>query len=259
MSMKIKFEKYESGGNDFVLIDDRENVYDLTSDIIKKICNRNFGVGSDGLIILKKSSIADIKMFYYNSDGQPSTLCGNGTRCLFSFSLSLGINKKIAKIETSEGIYTATISNRNLVSLKMKNIYKIHLFDNKAYLNSGSPHHVEMIDDLNKISVKILGSSIRFSNRYSPDGTNVNFFNKISDKKFQIRTYERGVEDETLSCGTGATAVAIAVHAMGLTTQNQLIIQTRGGELFISFEAGEKGYKNIYLEGPTNFVFKGEY
>ena len=104
-----------------------------------------------------------------------------------------------------------------------------------------------------------MGSSIRFSNRYSPDGTNVNFFNKISDKKLQIRTYERGVEDETLSCGTGATAVAIAVHAMGLTTQNQLIIQTRGGELFISFEAGEKGYKNIYLEGPTNFVFKGEY
>ena len=102
--MKIKFEKYESGGNDFVLIDDRENVYDLTSDIIKKICNRNFGVGSDGLIILKKSSIADIKMFYYNSDGQPSTLCGNGTRCLFSFSLSLGINKKIAKIETIHSV-----------------------------------------------------------------------------------------------------------------------------------------------------------
>ena len=184
--MKIKFEKYESGGNDFVLIDDRNNLYDLNSDKIKTICDRNFGIGSDGLIILKKSKIADFKMIYYNSNGQTSSLCGNGTRCLFSFSLSLGINKKIAKIETSEGIYTATISNRNLVSLKMKNIYNIHLFDNKAYLNSGSPHHVEMIDDLNKISVKNLGSSIRFSNRYSPDGTNVNFFNKINDKNLKL-------------------------------------------------------------------------
>ena len=257
--MKIKFEKYESGGNDFVLIDDRNNLYDLNSDKIKTICDRNFGIGSDGLIILKKSKIADFKMIYYNSNGQTSSLCGNGTRCLFSFSSSLGINKKIAKIETSEGIYTARITNRNLVSLKMKNIDNIILFDNKAYLNSGSPHHVEMIKDLNKISVAKMASSIRFSSRYSPNGTNVNFFNKISDKKFEIRSYERGVEDETLSCGTGATAVAIAVHAMGLTTESEIIIKTRGGELFISFEASETGYKNIYLEGPTNFVFKGEY
>ena len=259
MSMKIRYEKYESGGNDFVLIDDRKSIYNLTTNTIKKICNRNFGVGSDGLIVLKKSSIADVKMFYFNSDGQPSSLCGNGTRCLFSFSLSLGIVEKIAKIETSEGIYTATNSSRNLVSLKMKNIDDVVLFDNKAYLDSGSPHHVEMIKDLNKISVTKMGSSIRFSSRYSPNGTNVNFFNKISDKKFEIRTYERGVEDETLSCGTGATAVAIAAHAMGLTAQNEIIIRTKGGELFISFEATEVGYKNIYLEGPTNFVFKGEY
>ena len=257
--MKIKFEKYESGGNDFVLIDNRNKLYDLNSDKIKKICTRNFGVGSDGLIILKNSKIADFKMIYYNSDGQSSSLCGNGTRCLFSFTLSLGIIKKTAKIETSEGIYIATISSRNLVSLKMKNIDDVFLFDNKAYLNSGSPHHIEMIEDLNKISVKKLGSSIRFSSRYSPNGTNVNFFNKINDKKFEIRTYERGVEDETLSCGTGATAVAIAVHAMGLTTQSEITIQTRGGELIISFEVSETGYKNICLEGPTRFVFKGVY
>tara|TARA_X000001036_G_scaffold206745_1_gene194382 strand:- start:393 stop:1166 length:774 start_codon:yes stop_codon:yes gene_type:complete len=257
--MKIKFEKYESGGNDFVLIDNRNKLYDLNSDKIKKICTRNFGVGSDGLIILKNSKIADFKMIYYNSDGQSSSLCGNGTRCLFSFTLSLGIIEKTAKIETSEGIYIATISNRNLVSLKMKNIDDVFLFDNKAYLNSGSPHHIEMIEDLNKISVKKLGSSIRFSSRYSPNGTNVNFFNKINDEKFEIRTYERGVEDETLSCGTGATAVAIAVHAMGLTTKSEITIQTRGGELIISFEVSETGYKNICLEGPTRFVFKGVY
>ena len=126
--MKLKFEKYESGGNDFVLIDNRKNNYNLTSHQIKNICNRNFGVGSDGLIILKKSTIADIKMIHYNSDGRLSTLCGNGTRCLFSFSLSLGIIEKSAKIETSEGVYSATISNRNLVSLKMKNIDDIILF-----------------------------------------------------------------------------------------------------------------------------------
>ena len=257
--MIIKFQKYESGGNDFVLIDDRKNILNLSSDKIKNICDRNFGVGSDGLILLKESSIADIKMCYYNSDGLPSTLCGNGTRCLFSFSLSLGIIKKIAKIETSEGIYTVTMSNRNLVSLRMKNIDDIVLFENKTYLNSGSPHHVEMTKDLNKVLVKEMGSSIRFSKRYSPDGTNVNFCNKISDKIFEIRTYERGVEDETLSCGTGATAVAIAVHAMGLTTQNEIIIQTRGGELIISFETSQTGYKNIYLKGNTKFVFKGEY
>ena len=257
--MKIKFQKYESGGNDFVLIDDRNNIYNLSPEKIRNICSRNFGVGSDGLILLKVSSVADIKMCYYNSDGLPSTLCGNGTRCLFSFSLSLGIIKKIAKIETSEGIYTVTISNKNLVSLKMKNIDDIILFDNKAYLNSGSPHHIEMTKDLNKVSVKKTGSSIRFSKRYFPDGTNVNFCNKISDKIFEIRTYERGVEDETLSCGTGATAVAIAVHAMGLTTENEIIIQTRGGELIISFETSQTGYKNIYLKGTTRFVFKGEY
>ena len=257
--MKIKFEKYESGGNDFVLVDNRNNLYDLNSNKIKKICSRNFGVGSDGLIILKKSKIADFKMIYFNSDGQSSSLCGNGTRCLFSFALSLGIIKKTAKIEISEGIYRATISNRNLVSLKMKNIDDIFLFGNKAYLNSGSPHHVEMNENLNRISVKNKGSSIRFSSRYSPNGTNVNFFKKINDKKFQIRTYERGVEDETLSCGTGATAVAIAVHAMGLTTQSKIIIQTKGGELIISFKKSDTGYTNIFLEGPTRFVFKGEY
>ena len=116
-----------------------------------------------------------------------------------------------------------------------------------------------MTTDLEKISVKKMGSLIRFSKRYLPEGTNVNFCNKINDRKFQIRTYERGVEDETLSCGTGATAVAIAVHAMGLTTKNEIIIQTRGGELIISFETSETGYKNIYLEGPTRFVFKGEF
>ncbi len=257
--MKLKFEKYESGGNDFVLIDDRKNNLNLTSQKIRNICDRNFGVGSDGLIILKKSTKADIKMIYYNSDGQQSTLCGNGTRCLFSFSLGLGIVKKSAKIETSEGVYHATISNRNLVSLKMKNIDDIILFDDKAYLNSGSPHHVQFAKDLDKISVKTIGASIRFSERYSPNGTNVNFFNKLSDKKFIIRTYERGVEDETLSCGTGATAVAIAVHAMGLTAQNEIFIQTRGGELIISFEISKTGYKNIFLEGPTRFVFKGKY
>ena len=257
--MKLKFEKYESGGNDFILLDNRKSEYHLTSNEIKKFCNRNFGVGSDGLIILKSSIIADIKMSYYNSDGKPSTLCGNGTRCLFSFSLSLGIIEKSAKIETTEGVYIATISDRNLVSLKMKNINNIILFDDKAYLNTGSPHHVEMTKDLNKIAVKKIGSSIRFSDRYSPHGTNVNFCKKISDKKFEIRTYERGVEDETLSCGTGATAVAIAVHVMGLTTQNEITILTRGGELIISFEKSETGYRNIYLEGPTRFVFKGEY
>ena len=257
--MKIKFDKYESGGNDFVLIDDRRNSYDLNSSKIRDICNRNFGVGSDGLIILKKSSLADIKMCYYNSDGQPSSLCGNGTRCLFSFSLSLGIIKKKAKIEISGDIYTATISKRNLVSLKMKNIDDIILFDNKAYLNSGSPHHVEMVNDLNQIPVKKLGANIRFSKRYHPNGTNVNFCNKINDKKFEIRTYERGVENETLSCGTGATAAAIAFHALGLTNQSEIMVQTKGGELIVSFEKSDKGYKNIYLEGPTKFVFKGEY
>jgi len=257
--MKIKFQKFESGGNDFVLIDNRKNIYNLNSDKIKKICNRNFGVGADGLIIIKKSTIADVKMCYYNSDGKPSTLCGNGTRCLFLFSLNLRIVKKYAKIETSEGIYSASISDNNLVSLKMKDIDDILLFSNKAYLNTGSPHYVEMVKDLKKISVKKMGSSIRFSSKYSPDGTNVNFCNKISNKKFEIRTYERGVEDETLSCGTGATAVAIAVHAMGLTNQNKILIKTKGGELIVSFEAYKTGYKNIYLKGPTKYVFKGEY
>tara|TARA_B100001250_G_scaffold325269_1_gene289037 strand:- start:525 stop:1298 length:774 start_codon:yes stop_codon:yes gene_type:complete len=257
--MKIKFQKFESGGNDFVLIDNRKNIYNLNSDKIKKICDRNFGVGADGLIIIKNSTIADVKMCYYNSDGKPSTLCGNGTRCLFLFSLNLGIVKKHAKIETSEGIYSASISDNNLVSLKMKDIDNILLFGNKAYLNTGSPHHVEMAKDLKKISIKKIGASIRFSSKYSPDGTNVNFCNKISDKKFEIRTYERGVEDETLSCGTGATAVAIAVHAMGLTNQNKILIKTKGGELIVSFEAYKNGYKNIYLKGPTQYVFKGEY
>ncbi len=257
--MKIKFDKYESAGNDFVLIDDRRNLYGLTSSIIRDICSRNFGVGSDGLIILKNSSIADIKMCYYNSDGKPGTLCGNGTRCLYSFAFRLGIIKKTAKIEISGEIYTAKIKNKNLVSLKMRNIEDINISENKAFLNSGSPHHIEMIDDLDQISVKKTGASIRFSKSYQPYGTNVNFCHKISDKKFEIRTYERGVENETLSCGTGATATAIAVHAMGLTNQSKMIIQTRGGELTVSFEVSINGYKNIYLEGPTRFVFKGEY
>lgn len=196
-------------------------------------------------------------MVYYNSDGNPSSMCGNGGRCLVAFAKSLGIIKHTASFTAIDGWHHATISDDNTVSLGMSDVDEIKIYPEYIFLDTGSPHHVQMEVDLHHLDVKTIGNSIRYSDLYGKAGSNVNFVKQVSEGVFAIRTYERGVEDETLSCGTGATAVAIAMHATGKSNSNPIRINVEGGKLEVSFDKKGEAYTNVILKGPATFVFKG--
>jgi len=257
--MQFDFYKYQGTGNDFVMIDDRAAVFPSNDrSFIESCCNRRFGVGADGLILIQKSSSADFKMVYFNADGRESTLCGNGARCTVAFAASLGIITSTTRFEAIDGEHTAVLHPNGSVALRMHDITEINCAEGYTFLDTGSPHHVEMVEKLKHYPVKEKGRSIRQGPPYFEAGSNVNFVEKIDDGLFAIRTYERGVEDETLSCGTGATAVAIAMHERGFTQAKQLTIQVEGGNLQVSFEKIGDQYINIDLHGPAQFVFAGK-
>lgn len=257
--MQITFYKYEGTGNDFVMIDNRELTFPKDNiKLVKHLCDRRFGIGGDGLILLENDAEADFKMVYYNSDGNPSSMCGNGGRCIVAFAKSLEIIKNEAKFIAIDGLHHATTFDSGIVSLQMSDVDTINIEEDYVFLNTGSPHHVTFVDDLEHLDVKNQGSKIRYSGLYGNAGSNVNFVKQIDDITFAIRTYERGVEDETLSCGTGATAVAIAMHALGKTTANSVEILVEGGALAVAYEKQENRYTNVFLKGPATFVFKGE-
>ena len=256
--MKLNFFKYQGTGNDFIIIDNRQDrfgKYDAKQ--IKLLCHRRFGIGADGLILLENDEKSDFKMVYFNSDGNQSSMCGNGGRCIVAFANYLGIIKDKASFMAIDGVHHAQISS-GIVYLEMQDVKTIEKYQNHTFLNTGSPHHVEIIEQLEELDVKNNGARIRFAEPYTEKGTNVNFVKKISSTSFAVRTYERGVEDETLSCGTGVTAVALAMHYIGETEKNQINLITPGGELKVSFDSSESGFKNIKLIGPTEQVFKGE-
>ena len=256
--MKIHFYKYQGAGNDFVMIDDRNHSFAQEPQLIKQICDRHFGIGADGLILLQNDEKSDFKMVYFNSDGNASSMCGNGGRCIVKFAEELGIIKNQTKFNAIDGIHKALVKN-NLVELKMVNVSEVQQFENHFYLNTGSPHHVEFVEDLNEIDVKNYGNKIRFGAPYFEQGTNVNFVQALNDKSLLIRTYERGVEDETLACGTGITAAAIAGFESGKLNSNEINIGAKGGNLQVKFEKNESGgYENIWLTGPAEKVFEGE-
>lgn len=251
------FYKYQGTGNDFIMIDNRDDVFqNKTTELIKLLCDRRFGVGADGLILLEKSEVADFKMVYFNADGNQGTMCGNGGRCVVAFAKYLDVISDRTIFEAVDGKHYATIEG-DVVKLQMNDVEEITCNDNSVFLNTGSPHHVQFEEDLSVMDVVAIGRKIR-NEVYGTAGSNVNFVKKINDSLFKMRTYERGVEDETLACGTGATAVAIAMHNLKKTALNKLVLQVEGGELEVSFKVVGKKYTEVFLKGKAVQVFKGE-
>jgi diaminopimelate epimerase len=257
MKMKIEFYKYHGTGNDFVMIDNRNNDFQKSKNVIEQLCDRRFGIGADGLILLENDTDTDFRMVYYNSDGNQSSMCGNGGRCLVAFAKKLQLIENTTTFIATDGLHHATIDENQLISLQMKDVATIKIDENYMFLDSGSPHHITMVDDLKALNIKDLGAKIRYSELYGAVGSNVNFVHQIAENEFAIRTYERGVEDETLSCGTGATAVAIAMNANKKTNANSITIQVEGGTLEVSFIENNGKYSSVFLKGPATFVFKG--
>lgn len=219
------------------------------------MCDRHFGIGADGLILIEEDQEADFNMVYYNADGGEGSLCGNGARCAVAFAQFLGLIENIAEFRASDGLHSATITD-NTIRLAMHNVDEIREKPDYYYLDTGSPHHVQLVDDLAALDVKKEGARLRYG-LYGVKGSNINFVQHKGKDKFVVRTYERGVEDETYSCGTGVTAVALAMHKSGKTSGDKVAISTRGGELTVGYVPMASGYRDIFLEGPATFVFKG--
>jgi len=255
--MTLTFYKYQGTGNDFVLVDNRQEIFDKNNTkLVAQLCDRRFGIGADGFILLENSSISDFKMVYYNADGNTSTMCGNGGRCLVAFAKLLGIISKSTSFEAIDGLHEASIEN-DVVSLKMIDVDAINQFEDHIFLDSGSPHHVTFVKNVNDVNVKITGRKLRYGAPYFEEGSNINFVEQTDKNTFKVRTYERGVEDETLSCGTGVTAVAIAAHKARKTTSDTIALDTPGGQLEVSFETHNNSYKNVFLKGAATLVFQG--
>ncbi len=255
--MPITFYKYQGTGNDFILIDNRDEVFDRTSqEDISHLCDRRFGIGADGLILLESHPTCDFKMVYYNSDGNESTMCGNGGRCITAFAHFLNIIDESTEFEAIDGLHKATIKD-GIVSLQMGDVLDIDQHNSFVFLDTGSPHHVQMTENVAELNIKQLGHDIRYSDLYKSKGTNVNFVEPIDKDNFKVRTYERGVEDETLSCGTGVTAVALAMNYIGETEKNLISLHTPGGELKVRFKKTVDSFTDIWLIGPAQQVFKG--
>ncbi|MDA3906677.1 MAG: diaminopimelate epimerase [Bacteroidales bacterium] len=256
----IHFYKYQGTGNDFILIDGREKIPDLSSQQIKSMCDRNFGIGADGLMYLLKADDYDFEMKYFNSNGLEGSMCGNGGRCIVSFAFDLGIKKPSFKFITSDGDHFAEIlqskGNVKLIKLQMQNVYEIEEIDNHLVLNTGSPHYLTFCKSITGKNVFAAGKAIRYSEKFREKGINANFIEQKGNHLF-VRTYERGVENETLACGTGVTAAAIGAYLNNSDRYNSYQIQTLGGVLKVSFQAEKNIFTNIFLEGPAEYVFKG--
>ncbi len=257
--MKIPFYKYQGAGNDFVILDQREQVF-VKKDaqrIISRICDRKFGIGADGLIILGNSSGADFSMDYFNADGRPSSMCGNGGRCIVSLASKINvIQSQKCIFEAVDGQHEATLLIDDLVSLKMNDVQHIKEDRGDFILDTGSPHFVRFEQNLELLDVEKEAKKIRYSEEFSSQGINVNFIRE-NDHQLEIRTYERGVEAETLACGTGVTAAALVAAARNGMSTGSYDVKARGGKLTVSYERDGSGFKNIWLTGPAVFVFEG--
>ncbi|MBI3883588.1 MAG: diaminopimelate epimerase [Sphingobacteriales bacterium] len=257
--MILEFYKYQGTGNDFVIIDNRNNqVPALTSKQVNHICDRKYGIGADGLMLLGKKEGYDFEMIYYNADGNQSSMCGNGGRCLVKFAHKMGIHKGAYYFIAIDGPHDAEIDSEGKVRLKMQNVNNVAYYGSHAILNTGSPHFIKFTTHIKDISVSEIGKEIRYSKEFEEEGINVNFVEAIDDDTIYVRTYERGVEDETLSCGTGVTAASL-VSAHNDNGFNRVEVKTPGGKLSVEFDKiDEEHFENIWLCGPAEFVFKGE-
>ena len=256
--MEIQFHKYQGTGNDFIILDNRDGRYnDLGLEQIKHLCDRRFGIGADGLMLLNTSADYDFEMKYYNADGRESSMCGNGGRCLVKFADYLGIKKPIYHFIASDGEHKAEIDYDGIVSLQMKDVNEIKAYHGDFVLDTGSPHYVKMVNDVMDMDVYRKGMDIRYNSNFAKEGINVNFVQQKTDDEIIVRTYERGVENETYSCGTGVTAAALACfhNEMGF---NDVTVHTKGGELTVEYDRiDEDKFANIWLCGPAEKVFEG--
>jgi diaminopimelate epimerase len=256
--MQHTFYKYQGTGNDFVIIDNRQDLFDKNNTaLITHLCDRRFGIGADGLILLELHDKVDFKMVYFNANGNESSMCGNGGRCITVFAKYLGIINNEATFEAIDGLHKSVIED-DLIKLQMQDVDDITKHDEHVFLDTGSPHYIKRSHKVEGLNVKLEGSKIRYSQEYKEAGVNVNFVEKINDGVFAIRTYERGVEDETLSCGTGVTAAAITMNYIGETEKNLITLKTQGGDLQVSFEKQDELYVNVWLIGTATQVYKGE-
>lgn len=253
--MKLSFYKYQGTGNDFIMVDDRGEKFDRHDvQLVSRLCDRKFGVGADGLILIRTGAGYDFEMIYFNPDGTQS-MCGNGARCAVAFSHYLGIISGSAEFLAIDGPHLGRYNNGE-VELGMSPVDGILREGDDYFVDTGSPHHVRFVDQVRDYPVVEVGRQIRYSDRYSPSGSNVNFVSQTSTDQIYVRTYERGVENETLSCGTGVTASALVFGF--LKGINQVNIQTPGGNLNVGFIPGTNGgFQSISLTGPAVQVFQG--
>lgn len=253
--MKVPFYKYQATGNDFVLIDNRDGVYRFTIDQIKNICDRRLGVGADGLMLIERDSEFDFSLVYFNSDGSES-LCGNGSRAAVALAAKLGMITGNSVFRAYDGEHKAELLDTETVRLKMNDVAGVRQSPTHQYLNTGSPHYIQFTDKVAEIDVQTEGRRIRYSPEFHPKGTNVNFVEGLAGNTIFVRTYERGVEDETLSCGTGVTAAALASASLGY--HSPVHIKTKGGLLSVEFQgSAAAGFTDIFLIGPAKMVFQG--
>lgn len=257
--MQIQFLKYQGTGNDFIIIDNRDKKFDRNNILlVAKLCDRRFGIGADGLMLLQTAQGYDFEMVYFNSDGKESSMCGNGGRCIVEYARTLGLVKDKAFFLASDGEHEAQVKP-GFISLKMNNVSKIETGGSYSFLNTGSPHYVVFVNDVEHYNVFEKGREIRYNDRFKEEGTNVNFVEKQYNDLF-VRTYERGVEAETYSCGTGVTAAALVAAVKNVSTaQDFCDIKTLGGNLKVKFNKHpDNSFTDVWLEGPATFVFNGK-
>ena len=254
--MELTFYKYQGTGNDFVIVDNRDRKISLTTERVKHLCDRKFGIGADGMMMLNTNTYYDFEMIYYNADGKLGTMCGNGGRCLVQFASDSGIVRDRYKFIASDGEHEAYF-NEGWVNLKMKDVSEITIDKDSYILNTGSPHYVKPTNEVKELNVYEAGRAIRYSDAFREEGINVNFVESLDENLIMVRTYERGVENETLSCGTGVTASALFFAEEGLGF-NRINVTTLGGELAVEFDkTSDCSFENIWLCDPAKFVFKG--
>jgi len=257
--MNIEFQKYQGTGNDFVIMDNRDKAYDsLTKEQVKFLCDRRFGIGGDGLMLLNLHPNYDFEMKYYNSDGRESSMCGNGGRCLIKFAYDKGIHKSTYKFLAIDGDHEGSIDTDGTVALKMNDVDDVRYDHGNYILDTGSPHFVNLTTDVMHLDVYKKGREIRYSKEFEKDGINVNFVEQMDEAdKIIVRTYERGVEDETFSCGTGVTAAALVCFHND-SGFNRVEVRTKGGLLSVEFDKTGNSYTDIWLNGPALKVFEGK-
>ena len=257
----MKFYKYQGTGNDFIIIDDRNNEFPATNtELVARLCDRRFGIGADGLMLLQLTPGYDFKMVYYNSDGRESSMCGNGGRCLVRFAQHLNLIQHRCTFIAIDGPHEA-YAETDVVKLKMQDVTQVEHENGFYVLNTGSPHYVCNTSALKEQHIVEPARAIRYNERFAKEGINVNFIEPEENGIF-VRTYERGVEDETLSCGTGVTAAALsyALHQNMPVGAHLIHVNTPGGMLQVSFNLGERNgqFTDVWLIGPAEHVFTGE-